>query len=154
MIYNRHEIINEILIREANFVKIIISKSVQGEMRSTFPSASGDQSSRDSRHSWHTRRSGMDWLKRGLTPCCPEFDWMRWACLRTWLEAGFIWTLQTSLAGCELPVPLRTLERCFYSCWAEPWHMRGWQGLPSLPARCSPGSLNAVQRCHPLCFLK
>lgn len=48
MIYNIHEKLNEILISGANFVKIVICKSVQGQMRSTFHGANKDQSPRQS----------------------------------------------------------------------------------------------------------
>lgn len=60
MTYDIYEIINVILIREENVVKIIIGKTVQGEMRSTFHSAKKDQSLCDSHHSWHTH--GQEWI--------------------------------------------------------------------------------------------
>lgn len=80
---------------------------LRGNTRSTFHNPSSDQSGHSSFPSWHTCWPGMGWLKRALTPCCPKFVWVHWACLQTWLGACWTWTLAvlsalSSLASCKL----------------------------------------------------
>lgn len=50
---------------------------------------------------WHSCWSGMGWLKRGLTPCCPKFVWMPQVCLQTWLEACWTWILAVFSASIQ-----------------------------------------------------
>lgn len=102
-------------------------------------------------------RNGL--IKEGINSLLSWVGLNAQDCLWTWLETGLIWTRpefcspNPSCGLCELTLPPHILQRFFYSCWAEIWHMQDWHGFSLLPVRCRLGRLNVLQHCH-LCFLK